>query len=845
MIHRFRLLPLIAGLALATACFASLPAGYDRIFTSADASESLVETAHDLADLLEREYGERPVVRREPFLFSPRGIHIGPAPEHGEFDGNPLTDEILIARSGRGLVIHGSDNTATRFAVYRFLEEFLSWRCFAPGPLGLEKLDIPTPPPPATGPSKVLLYERAAYHSRNPSVGRARGSPDWAIWNGLRERFHYNHMLHKAIPPLVFDDHPDWFAKDARGNPQRPPYYPDIHGYNDHPDLSVKDLRKRVSDLVMDSLERQTPFSEDGVPLDAGPAIPPPVRHSPGVLSTSLSLGDSFVFGEFPDTYPWNPGGYFRRWPDWSNHVFAYTNAVAREVTRRWEKGKWLSGNRPELYLGALAYLNWENVPDFPLHPRIVPYLTFDRTQWHDPQARRDDLANVENWNRAGSPFLGTWDYLFGYGFLIPRSLVGIVSESIPRLHELGVRGYFSQMAPVWPYDAHTNWLLARLLWDPARDPEALLDEFHAEYFGPAAATMRTFFKEAEKLWMNQSGPGWWLRYWKDPWQAALWSGDDIKRLDDLLQRALTESRGPGGGDEPDFLDPARFSLRVEAVDGVFDVTQALHRYQRLCWNLQTTLPAQENAADPGSVLDLARAALDARDRLEAARDKAVAESDYNGYLSDLSWVFRYDNLGGVIAAHGQEWRLGGEGQRFLRRAEGLLKRWADKLDLEAFPRLTTTTGEILHDNDFSETPDPRIWHRQFMDSRKARHGTVPGGYEAENVRRGHLYQLFKALPGEFYLGMIDVDTGQSPSGEVYIRVDFFDSDNELIARSPRSRIAPTGQYGSRQRLNALMRAPPGTAYGRLFIRFYEMDYPSRAVVERARVFPLRPARNP
>ncbi|MFO7726425.1 MAG: DUF4838 domain-containing protein, partial [Oceanipulchritudo sp.] len=510
---------LLAGLLLHPVLLkAALPDGYDRLILSRQASPAVHEAAVELADLLERQFGERPVVRPDPLWGEPRGIRIGPAPEHPVFDDDPLTDEILVERTDRGLALHGQDNTATRFAVYRFLEHFLGWRRYQPGPLGLERLQSSGAPPPASGEPTLLLHERAGFFSRHPSFGGDPQSRHWQAWHGVRERFRYNHTLHRVLPPKVFDSRPELFAKDASGEPTRPPYYPEVHGYNDHPDLTHPGVRNRAVEAALAALERDTAFSRPATRADSPSSPLREVQQSPGIRSLSLSLGDSFVFGHFPDTYPWKPKGYFRRWPDWSNHVFAYTAEVADRILQGWESGEWHSPHpRPDLYLGALAYLTWEQVPEIPIHPSVVPYLTFDRSQWHDPRARADDLRTVAAWDRTDAPFLGTWDYLFGYGFLIPRSLSGIVSESIPALHERGVRAYYSQVLPVWPFDAHTNWLTTRLLWNPDLSPERLLDEFFTAFYGPAADSMRAFFESAESLWMDQEGSGWWLRYWKDP----------------------------------------------------------------------------------------------------------------------------------------------------------------------------------------------------------------------------------------------------------------------------------------------------------------------------------------
>jgi hypothetical protein len=822
-------------LAVGSPLNAELPDGYQTIYLDRQASPPVAAAAADLADLLHRTYGQVPDIRRDPFMVKPKGLTIGPDPDNPAFDSDPLTDEILIERTPRGLEIRGSDNTTTTFAIFRFAEEFLGWRYYQPGQIGLERLDNPPAPPAIDGSPEMLLLTRADYISRNPyslDPGSA-GLPDWRTWHGLRERLQYNHTLHRVIPPTRFDTDPHWFAKDDSGKPMRPPYYPRVHGYNDHPDLSRQEVRDFVAAETIAAIEAASPFSKDGKALVTGDPVFPHILQTPGALSVSLSLGDSFVFGEFPEAYPWRPEGYFRRWPDWSNHVFAYTNSVAARIERQWNEGTWTDGARPDLLLGALAYLNWENVPNFPLHPSIVPYLTYDRSQWYDPQARADDLDNVAAWNRTSAPFLGTWDYLFGYGFIIPRSMTRIVAESIPALHERGVRAYFCQIAAVWPYDGHTNWLLTRLLWDAGADPDRLIDEYFREFYGPAAASMRAFFDHAESIWMNQDGSGWWLRYWKDPWQVALYAQADLEAMGRHLEAAAQAAAQFSATTPESGLSISRFSERVHQTRLMFELTRALFNYQSTVWEAQSEWRNSSQEVDVRSRQLMFEQALDAREALVQARDKVVQSLPNARRAGDLTWVFRYESTGGALAAFCLDYPdLPGNAD--------LLRRWARLQGFADTPRVQNASGNILFDDRIRHFEDPRIWHRQFMDSEGMRAGPLPEqGMAVENVRRGHAYQLFRAAPGNVYLGEADVRTRQSASGEVYIKVDFFNEKHELIAESPRGRIAPTAQYGEQQQVRVLMQAPAQSAYGRLFIRFYEMDPGSRAEVTRAAVYRL------
>ena len=813
------------GLSLWTSLGGALPDGYETIYLTPAAPPEVRQAAEMLAERLEATFGERPRIRRLP-LIGGKGIRIGPEPESPNFDRDSLTDEISLRRDARGLALTGSDTSSTFVAVARFIESALGWHYFAPGALGMERLDTPPAPPPLKGPHEQLLLEKADWISRNPwPLNGPGGGPDWRAWHGLRERFQYNHTLHRTVVPADFKEHPDWFAKDVDGQPMRPPFaHP--HAYNDHPDLTSDGVRARVLERTTLALET----AWQGRLLGSGtPTTYPPVTITSGSASVSVSLGDSFVFGNYPSEYPWNPAGYDRRWPDWSNHVFSYSNFLAEELTRFWEQ----STGRPPLYIGALSYLVWENVPDFAVHPAIVPYLTFDRSQWYDPQARQDDLARVEAWDGAGTKLTGTWDYLFSDGFIIPRSLTGIVATSIPALHERGVDAYFSQVGAVWPFDAQVNWLTARLLWDSGVDPDRLLDLFYAEYFGPAAEPMRKFFEEAEAIWMATEGRGWWLRYWRDPFQAALWSPAQLMAAETLLDKAARAAEAAEAADSESLQDPERFVRRVAATSQVFALTRLFLEYQWLQWRLQEALDGPASAEILRLAADNAERCLQLRKQMKAKSTEVGLAATGAGPIRDLSWVFRYDTVGAAVAALLIEadrlgWRADDPARQQLNKA---MEQWIREQGLQGMP-VTTKPVEMLFDRDLRHSNDRRIWHHQFMDAEGASISNMDGaGFAVESIRRGHIYQLFRAEPGVFYLGQAGVTTEQSPSGEVHIRIDFFDTGHQLIRESPRARIHPAIGW-QRQLLHCLGQAPPEAAYGRLMIRFFEMDPGSRAAVD-------------
>ena len=90
-----------------------------------------------------------------------------------------------------------------------------------------------------------------------------------------------------------------------------------------------------------------------------------------------------------------------------------------------------------------LAYYWAEQSPSISLHPRILPILTSDRSQWQDPDYRNEDKALIKRWGMAESEKLGAWDYYFGAPYPYPRQFSQWIIESLSYLKKNRVDIFF------------------------------------------------------------------------------------------------------------------------------------------------------------------------------------------------------------------------------------------------------------------------------------------------------------------------------------------------------------------------------------------------------------------
>lgn len=398
--------------------------------------------------------------------------------------------------------------------------------------------------PPSSGSSRLP----PGFQTRAFSGLNTKAELEWGRRNGLTKSLAFSHHLAEVFPRALYARHPEFFplenGKRIEPRPTGPVFW--------NPDIARPD-----------------------VAIHAAAAARAFFRAHPEEPSFALGVNDALIWGESPELLELaTPTKWFRGRPDYSNVVVTFMNRAAAELER----------THPQKYLGALAYYWAENAPDVPLHPQVIPFLTADRSQGYDEAFRREELqlqerwgAMQENWEtskigKAGNPAgggeagkpegrptsavgrpmpvsgesspvknerrLGMYDYLFGGGFLIPRVQTRLLAENLQHAHRSGFTDYYAEVYPNWGLDGPMPWLTAQLLQDPEQRVDVLLDEFYRRYFREAAEPMRRFFGRCEAQWMQQEGPSYWLKHYRNDSQAGLFPPPVRAELRHELDRA-------------------------------------------------------------------------------------------------------------------------------------------------------------------------------------------------------------------------------------------------------------------------------------------------------------------
>lgn len=207
----------------------------------------------------------------------------------------------------------------------------------------------------------------------------------------------------------------------------------------------------------------------------------------PGLASVSLGVNDG-AYTSYEEGLP-IPQTYY----SWVNDVVEQVVAL-----------------EPDLRFGLLAYHELEVPPAFALHPAVVPFLTEDRYGWVVDEVREARIAQLEAWHDVATE-IGTYDYLYGSPYAIPRIYTAVLADAYRTSHALGVRHHYAELYPNWG-EGPKPWLAARLARDPEADPDALVQDWcHAAVGDTAGAHLADYYRLWEQVWTGPIAEGPWL----------------------------------------------------------------------------------------------------------------------------------------------------------------------------------------------------------------------------------------------------------------------------------------------------------------------------------------------
>jgi len=371
-----------------------------------------------------------------------------------DFSVEDLGAEGLVIRTiGNDLILAGSRNRGTLYAVYTFLEDHVGCRWWAPGAsfvpskptLTFDTLDVRYVPP--------LEYREPYWYSALDADWAVRNkvNGDYMPLKGMRggkfEIEGFVHTFYQLIPPSqYFKDHPEWFGE--------------VKGRRTHEKaqlcLSNEEMRR---ELVKNLKQR--------------------LRKNRRAVQASVSQNDWGGYCQCKrcraiDEEEGSPAG----------SILRFVNAVAADIEKEF----------PKVSISTLAYQYSEKPPKH-VRPRknVVVWLCTMNCSYNLPlktHKRNQEFAeDLQGWGKIAKR-LYIWDYTTNYRhYLFVHPNLRVLGPNIRFFVENNVTGVFEQGAYQGPgaeMEQLRSWVLAKLLWDPTLKDKGLVKEFLAGYYGPA-----------------------------------------------------------------------------------------------------------------------------------------------------------------------------------------------------------------------------------------------------------------------------------------------------------------------------------------------------------------------
>jgi hypothetical protein len=452
------------------------------VVVAADASEPQQHAAAELTDFLQQitsakfEIVPPPAAGKPRLLVGPKAAKLADA----EFSTDGLgSDGIIIRTVGDDLILAGGEPRGTLYAVYTFLEEQLGCRWWSS-----EVSTIPKKPTIKLSPLEIRYVPVLEYRE---SFWFDAFDGDWAVRNKCNGHAHrldakrggkhiyqgFVHTFYSLIPPdKYFKDHPEWFSEIGGKRT-----------YN-HAQLCLTNEEMR-KELVKNLKAR--------------------LRDNPAATIASVSQNDWHGNCQCSrcaaiEKEEGSPAGLMLR----------FVNAVAEDI----------EGEFPNVAISTLAYQYTRKPPKY-TRPRqnVIVRLCSIECSFSKPladernKAFRDDIIG---WSKICNR-LYIWDYTTNFRhYVMPHPNLLVLGPNVNFFVENNVKGIFEQGA-YQSYGAEMAelraWVLAKLLWDPSRDGQELIDEFIDGYYGPAATHIKDYLEvthdavEASGDWLGCFSP--------------------------------------------------------------------------------------------------------------------------------------------------------------------------------------------------------------------------------------------------------------------------------------------------------------------------------------------------
>lgn len=437
---------------------------------------------------------------------------------------------LVIQTVGNDLYLAGADADGVAFTVYAFLERFCGVRWLWPGRTG----EVVPRQPTLTVP-EIDVREEPDFLWRKFGPG----GPLWEQtdkWTKERElgvgQEHQDEMdrweqRNRLGGCKVVDGHAwAWLIPAELYGQTHPEYFALVNGQRDcqpHDGKHANQLCTSNPELLAEFVRRAREY------LDT---------HEVDVLSISPNDGSGFC--ECDRCRALDSGETYQRGDRvvraLTDRIFAFSNQVAEQIAE----------SHPDKRLLLLVYGAYITPPKrVRLHDHVIAQFCMHSAAHGNPRIKDRDERQWRGLAQMSSQ-LGIYEYFINGSWPdLPRVFVTTLADSIRSCWADGCRYYSPQTGDGFALGGPTYYVAAKLLWDAHADVAALLDDYYARGYGPAAQPMRRYYELIEETWRG-SGSAADLSDASDYcWLLGVYSPHFLERCRGYLQAARAAADAP------------------------------------------------------------------------------------------------------------------------------------------------------------------------------------------------------------------------------------------------------------------------------------------------------------
>lgn len=422
-----------------------------RIMVSKDASETILKAAQQLQHYIEQISDTKlPIVNdTEPFIA--KEIIIG---KSKHLENLPVIDIKKLENDGfaikivdKTLILLGGTDIGTRNAVFSFLEDYLGCRMYAPDAIKIPKqknMRIP----------QIDDIQIPVFSHRETLHYFPLNSLEYCEWHKLQSRHErmknwgmFVHTFDRLVPPdEYFEKHPEYFSE--------------INGYR------IKEGQLCLSNSAVLEITIQN--------------LRKMIAENPEAPYWSVSQNDNYNYCSCEKCRAID-----EKYRSHSGSVIEFVNKVAREF--------------PDKTISTLAYQYSRSAPIGIVPEKNVNIMLCtiecDRSRSIESISGENSFKkDIEDWGKLTNN-IWLWDYVVQFrNYLDPFPNLHVLQPNLQFFAKNKCKMMFQQGSggSISEFHELRTYLIAKLLWNPHLNLDAVMDDFLEGYYGNAS----TFIKQ-------------------------------------------------------------------------------------------------------------------------------------------------------------------------------------------------------------------------------------------------------------------------------------------------------------------------------------------------------------